>query len=278
MPQKTAQNPVRFPPGLSNRRELMKSAVWLAGGCLAASGWKPLAFAGARLASDADAPAENTQYPSGDFKIDAYLARPRADGKYPGVLVIHDDKGLNDQIRGVARRFAAAGFTALAPDLLSRAGGISSKKTSDEIAEAIRQLSVDATLQDLKSGFSFLDKNAATISGKTSTVGFGWGGWRSFSLATNVDSLYRTVCFYGATPSDGLADLVSPILAHYAEFDFRNTGNALWTQKQLKDLGKQFTYYVYPKENYGFFDETSPDYDAEQAKLAWSRTLEFLKD
>ena len=130
---------------------------------------------------------------------------------------------------------------------------------------------------DLKSGLSFLDKNTATKSGETSTVGFGWGAWRSVSLATNVDGLYRTVFFYGSTPSEGLADLESPVLAHYAQFDFRNTGNALWTQKQLKSLGKQFSFYLYPKVNYGFFDETSPEYNAEQAKLAWSRTLEFLK-
>jgi carboxymethylenebutenolidase len=275
MPQKTAQNPVRFPHGLSNRRELMKSAVWLAGGCLVANVWKPLSIAAA--APDADVQAENIQYASGDFKIDAYFARPKAEGKNPGVLIVHDDHGLNDQIRGLAARFAAAGFTALAPDLLSRSGGISSRKNPDEVTDAIRQLSVDATLQDLKSGFSFLDKNTATSSGKTSIIGFGWGAWRSVSLATNVDGLYRTVYLYGVIPSEGLSDLESPLLAHYAEFDFRNTGNALWTQKQLKDLGKQFTYYVYPKVNYGFFDETSHDYNEEQAKLAWSRTLEFLK-
>lgn len=270
----TADNPVCLLHRLSSRRELMKSAAWLAGGCLVANGWKPLSFA---AEADVEVQAENTQYASGDFKIDAYFARPKSEGKYPGVLIVHDDHGLNDQIRGVARRFAAAGFTALAPDLLSRTGGISTRQTPEEAADAIHQLSVDGSLQDLKSGFSFLDKNAATNSGKTSTVGFGWGGWRCFSLATNVDGLYRTVYFYGATPSEGLSDLESPVLAHYAEFDFRNTGNALWTQKQLKDLGKQFTSYVYPKVNYGFFDETSADYNAEQAKLAWSRTLEFLK-
>lgn len=277
MPQKTAENPICFPHGSTSRRDLMKSAVWLAGGCLVANVWKPMSFAAAKAESDAAVQAENTQFASGDFKIDAYFARPKADGKYPGVLIVHDDQGLNDQIRGVARRFAAAGFAALAPDLLSRSGGISSRKNPGEVADAIRQLSIDATLQDLKSGFSYLDRNAATNSGKTSTLGFGWGGWRSVSLATNVDGLYRTVYFYGTIPSDGLSDLESPVLAHYAEFDFRNTGNALWTQKQLKELGKPFTYYVYPKANYGFFDETSPDYNAEQAKLAWSRTLEFLK-
>lgn len=270
----TADNPIRFPHGLSSRRELMKSALWLTGGCLAANVWKPLAFAVAK--PEFEVQAENAQYSSGDSKIDSYFARPKVDGKYPGVLIIHDDQGLNDQIRGVVRRFAAAGFSALAPDLLSRSGGFSARKTPDEVADATRQLSVDATLQDLKSGFSFLDKNAATTSGKTSVIGFGWGGWRTVSLATNIDGLYRTVYFYGATPGDGLSDLESPVLAHFAEFDFRNTGNALWTQKQLKALGKQFTFYVYPKVNYGFFDETSPNYDAEQAKLAWSRTLEFL--
>jgi len=275
MPQKTAESPVCLPHALSSRRELIKSAVRLAGGCLAASAWT--SFAAAKSNSEASVLGDNIQYASGDFKIDAFLARPGENGKYPGALIVHDDHGLNEQIRGVARRFAAAGFTALAPDLLSRSGGISSRKTPDEAADAIRQLSVDGSLLDLKAGFSFLDKNAATNSGKTSTVGFGWGAWRSVSLATNVDGIYRTVCFYGAMPSDGLSDLESPVLAHYAEFDFRNTGNALWAQKQFKDLSKRFSYFVYPKVDYGFFDETRAEFSAEQARLAWSRTLEFIK-
>jgi carboxymethylenebutenolidase len=254
-----------------NRRELMKWAARLAAGFVVASEWKPLELSAAMPFADNELQTGNIKLHSGEFNLDAYFARPKPEGKYPAVLIVHDEQGLNDQIRSVCRRLAAAGFCALAPDLLSRTG------SAARAADAIRELSVDATLQDLKSAFIFLDQNATSNSGQTSTIGFGWGGWRSLLLATNMEDVHKTILFYGATPSDGLSDLESPVLAHYAEFDFRNTGNALWTEQRLKELGKHFTYFVYPKVNYGFFDEGSPDYNAEQASAAWGRTLEFLK-
>ncbi len=278
MPQKISEKLDLFRRGLISRRELLQSTVWLAGAGVVANGFlSPLGFAAARPAAAEDGvKAETVQYASGDVAVGAYLARPEAEGKFPAVVVIHDEGGLNDQIRSVTRRLAAAGFLAMAPDMLSRAGGVSKMKGA-EVAGAVRKLTVDATAQDLKSGFSFLDKHPDAVSGKTSTIGFGWGCWRSFLLAANVQEVYRTVGFYGSTPDDGLSDLESPVLAHYAQFDFRNTGNALWTAKRMKELGKRFTYHVYPQVNYGFCDDTSPDYNGEAAKLAWTRTLEFLK-
>src|SRR5207245_4077450 len=126
--------------------------------------------------------AENVEYPSRDLKIQGYLAKPKAEGIRPAVMLIHDDGGLNDHIRELARRLATSGFVALAPDLLSRAGGLAKMKTSEEAAEALNRLSVDASVQDMKSGFSWLQSNLKPSSGKISAVGFGWGGWHRFLL------------------------------------------------------------------------------------------------
>jgi carboxymethylenebutenolidase len=85
------------------------------------------------------------------------------------------------------------------------------------------------------------------------------------------------VTFCGSTPADGLKDVEAPVLAHYAQYDFRVTGNALWTAHTMKDLGKRFTYYVYPRVNHGFFNSKSPQYDTAAEKLSWDRTLQFLR-
>ena len=114
-------------------------------------------------------------------------------------------------------------------------------------------------------------------SGKISSVGFGWGGWRSFRLASTVSELYRAVVFYGTTPTDGLENIHAPVLANYAQYDFFDTGNSIWTENTMKQSGKKFTYYIYPKTYRAFASAGGPRYDAEAAKLAWTRTLDFLQ-
>jgi carboxymethylenebutenolidase len=111
---------------------------------------------------------------------------------------------------------------------------------------------------------------------KISTVGFGWGGWRSFMLAVSVPELYRAVVYCGSPPSQSFDAVHAPVLAHFAQYDFRVTGNALLTEKAMTEAGKKFTYFVYPKVYHGFYD---PDvqYNGDAAKLAWTRTLDFLK-
>jgi carboxymethylenebutenolidase len=121
-----------------------------------------------------------------------------------------------------------------------------------------------------------LHDDADVDSSKISSVGFGWGGWRSFMLATSVPELYRAVVYSGSIPSDGYDSIHAPVLANYAQFDFRVTGNALWTERTMTATGKKFTYFVYPKVYHAFYAE-GPQYDAAAAKLAWSRTLEFLQ-
>jgi carboxymethylenebutenolidase len=268
--------------GLIDRRELLKSVIAVTGGYAAAHLFLESSGLAATLISSQEAlaanvDAETVHYQSGVFDIQAYLAKPQGEGKHPGIILIHENRGLNEHIRDVARRFAAEGFVTMAPDLLSRVGGTAKMATPDAAIEAINQLPATASVEDLKAGYAFLEKYSSVDPAKISSVGFCWGGWRSFMLATTVPTLHRTVVFYGSTPNDGLQNIQAPVMAHYAQFDFRITGNAIATQNQMKELGKKFTYHVYPSANHAFFNDTGPRYDAGAAKLAWTRTLEFLR-
>jgi carboxymethylenebutenolidase len=222
----------------------------------------------------ADVNTETVQYSSGQAKIDAYLAKPKSSGKHPAVVVVHDTQGLSENIEDVSRRFAAEGFVTLAPDLLSRGGGT---KSPQQAPGAIAQLSPDRSVDDLKAALDFLGKNPDVDPAQISAIGFGWGGWRVFRMAAATPSLSHAVIFYGVTPTEGLDGIHAPVLAHYAQYDFRITGNALWTEKTMAGLGEKFADYVYTKAQHGFFDDKGNTYDPDAAKLAWTRTLDFLK-
>jgi carboxymethylenebutenolidase len=204
------------------------------------------------------------------------LAKPRSAGKHIAVIVVHDTQGLTDDIRDTAQKFAAEGFVALAPDLLSRSGGTKSPQLA---VAAVRALDPMETVDDLKAAFVYLQKSPDVDSGKISVVGFGWGGWRSFMLAATTPTVYRTVVYSGATPvpNQPLEDIQSPVMGNYGQYDYQNAGNAIWTANTMKELGKKYTAYIYPKALAGFYNPRSRQYDAEAAKTAWTRTLDFLK-
>lgn len=233
----------------------------------------PLAAAPAQDAATPNAPAETIHFDSGGFNIDAFVAKPAGGGKHPAILVIHDSQGLDDSIRKTAKQFADAGFIALAPDFTTRLGGT---RTPGQMAQAVSRLSPNLSVQDARAAFAYLQKDPEVDAAKISTVGYGWGGWRSFMLAASVPELYRAVVYCGSTPSQSFDAVHAPVLAHYAQYDFRVTGNALLTEKAMTGAGKKFTYFVYPKVYHGFYD---PDmqYDAAADHLAWMRTLDFLK-
>ena len=268
--------------GLICRREMLKSAITAAGSCAAAALFmKPHVFATPFSASqESQATNVNTEtvhYPSAGFDIQAYLAKPKTEGNHPAIILVHDNWGLNEYAKDTARRFAAAGFVAMAPDLLSRAGGTMKVAAPDAAMAAVNQLPSNSTIEDLKAAYDFLQKYPAVDAAKISSVGYGWGGWRSFMLATAIPSLYRSVMFCGATPITGLENIHAPVMAHYAQYDFRTTGNALPTKKEMTALGKQFTYHLYPGVGHAFFDDTASQYNAAAAQEAWKITIEFLK-
>lgn len=264
------------------RRKILKSILTVTGGFATAHLLLESNGLAAPQPSSQNTQASNVEtetvhFQSGSSDIRAYLAKPKAELEHAGVILVHDNRGLNDEMKELARRFAEAGFVAMAPDLLSRAGETSKMTTPDAATAAINQLPPNTTVEDLKAGYAFLEKYPGVDAASISSVGFGWGGWRSFMLATAVPTLHRSVVFCGSTPIAGLENIHAPVMAHYAQFDFRTTGNAIPTQKEMTAMGKKFTYHLYPNVGHAFYDETAPQYNAAAAQLAWKRTVEFLK-
>lgn len=266
----------RYRAGRISRRELLASITAALGSYTAAHLFlETSGLAGTLIstveAQSANVDAETVTYRSGQFDISGYLTKPKGAGPYAGVIVIHENRGLNEHIRDVARRFAADGFVALAPDLLSRLGG------TGDAAQAIARLPLMGVIDDLRASVEFLGKHPSVDSARLASVGFCWGGWRSFMLATTAPSLRKAVIFYGSSPDTGFDKIQASVLAHYAEWDNQITGNALWTKEVMERAGKTFQYYVYPKTDHAFFNDTGPRYAPEAAKLAWQRTIDFLK-
>lgn len=273
----------QYKTGKMDRRDLLKAVIALTGSYTTAHLLLESTGLSANVISPLEAQAagvdaETIKYPSGSIQVEGYLVKPQGTGKFPAIIVIHENRGLNEHIRDVARRFAAEGFVALAPDLLSRLGGTGSMKTVNEATAAIGRLPIYEALGDLREGVTYLSKHPAVDAQKISSIGFCWGGWRSFTLATQVPNLHRVVVFYGTTPDHGLESINAPVLAHYASRDRAITGNSQWTAREMKRLGKPYTFYIYDNTDHAFFNETNgPRHNPEAAKLAWSRTVQFLR-
>jgi carboxymethylenebutenolidase len=220
------------------------------------------------------------KYPSANgVSVSGYLSTPQGRGKFPAVIVIHENRGLNDHTRDVARRFAAEGFVALAPDLLSRKGGTGTMASPDKAREALSTLPVEDAITDLKAGLAYLDRHAKVRRGRLGSVGFCWGGARSFMLAAEEPRLLRAaVVFYGsAPPPDKLVQVRCPVLGLYGERDERITSRVPEVAEALKRSGKQFEYKIYTGAGHAFFNDTGERYNAEAAKDAWGRALAFLR-
>jgi carboxymethylenebutenolidase len=221
---------------------------------------------------------DRVEYPSpnGSGKMQGYLVRPaNATGKLPTVLVIHENRGLNPHIEDIARRLALDNFMAFAPDALFPLGGYPGNE--DEARKLFPQLDGAKSREDFVAAAGWLMKHEGS-NGKVGAVGFCWGGARSFELAVRVPDLAAAVPFYGNAPAPAEASKVkAPILAHFAESDQRV--NASWPpfEAALKAANVPYQAYTYPGTQHGFNNDTTPRYNAEAAKLAWSRTIEFFK-
>lgn len=215
--------------------------------------------------------------PQGHGSVRAYLVRPAGEaGPLPGVLVVHENRGLNPYIEDVARRFGKAGFLALAPDGLTAAGGYPGDDDTGRMLQ--RQLDPGKLLNDLFAGFEHL-ASRADCTGSVGTVGFCYGGGVVNALAVAYPNLAAAVPFYGRQPpATDVPAIQAPLLIHYAEHDDRI--NAGWPayRAALEAAGKSYEAHIYPGTNHGFHNDTTPRYDAAAARLAESRTLAFLRD
>ena len=215
--------------------------------------------------------------PKGGGKIKALLSKPDdAKGKLGGIVVVHENRGLNPHIEDVARRAALAGFISLAPDALTPLGGYPG--TDDAGREMQSKRDRNEMLEDFIAGFEYL-KNHKDCNGKVGVVGFCFGGWIANMMAVRIPDLAAAVPFYGGQPSDeDAAKIQAPLLIHYAGLDTRV--NAGWPdyEKALKANNKAYTAYTYPDVNHGFNNDTTPRYDKAAADLAWQRTIDFFKE
>jgi carboxymethylenebutenolidase len=221
--------------------------------------------------------AEYLEYPSpqGSGKMRGYLARPAsAAGKLPGVLVVHENRGLNPHIEDIARRLALDNFVAFAPDALTPLGGYPGDE--DKARELFPKLDQTKTREDFVAAAAFL-KARPDCTGKIGVVGFCYGGGIANMLATRVPDLGAAVPFYGNQPSaDDAAKIKAPLLIHYAETDDRI--NAGWPayETALKANHVIYEMHKYPGTQHGFNNDTTPRYDQAAAKLAWQRTVDFF--
>jgi carboxymethylenebutenolidase len=218
------------------------------------------------------------EYKNGAVNLSGYLSKPLKKGKYPAIIVIHENRGLNEHTRGVARRFAEAGYVALATDGLSRSGGTASFETPDKAREAIGKLDMTEVMSDLNASLDFLNSHQNVKKDRLASIGFCWGGARSFLLAAEPNKLKAAVVFYGTAPaSEQLAKVHCPVLGIYGETDTRITSKVPEVDAEMKKLKKSFEYKVYDGAGHAFFNDTGDRYNAAAAKDAWVRTLAFLK-
>jgi carboxymethylenebutenolidase len=212
--------------------------------------------------------------PKGGGTIKGLLSRPvDAKGKLPGIIVVHENRGLNPHIEDVGRRAALAGFISLAPDALTPLGGYPG--TDDEGRELQRKRDRNEMLEDFIAAFEYL-KSHPECSGKVGVVGFCFGGWISNMMAVKVTDLKAAVPFYGGQPKEGINKINAPLLLQFGELDKRV--NAGWPayETALKENEKEYTAYIYKNANHGFHNDTTPRYDREAAELAWNRTIDFF--
>jgi carboxymethylenebutenolidase len=214
--------------------------------------------------------------PAGHGWVNGYLVRPaNARGKLPGVLVVHENRGLNPHIEDIARRLALDGFIAFAPDALSTVGGYPGEE--DPARELFKSLDPAKVREDFLAAAAYL-KSLPDLNGRYGAVGFCFGGGVVNFLATRLPDLAAAVPFYGAAPaSEAVPNIRAALLIHYAENDERP--NARWPayEAALKAAGLSYEMYIYPGTLHGFNNDTTPRYDVAAARLAWERTIAFFR-
>ena len=261
-----------------SRKEFLNRLTALTGSTAAAMAILPMievnhAYAATTPADDLF--TERISYPGVNGDMQAYLARPKEEKKYPTVVVIHENRGLNAHIEDVARRAATAGYLAIAPNALSSLGGTPSNE--DEARSKFQQLKAEDNLQNFIKVFEYLSTRRDS-NGRFGCVGFCWGGGMANDLAVNVPSLKAAVAFYGRQPAaSDVPKIQAALQLHYAGLDERINGGIAAYEEALKKAGVVYELYMYEGVNHAFHNDTAPTrYNEAAAKLAWQRTISFF--
>ena len=272
--------------GKLSRREFLSQAIMITGSLAAANAIIDTLAASPALAAqvpenDSSIITHNVTYDGKAGPISAYLARPVKAGKYPGIVVIHENQGLNNHIRDIARRLAKEGYVALAPDFLSRQGGTAKVNPKGGGISNIREIAPWKTVaEDVASGFAYLNVLPDVRPDKHGLVGFCWGGEMTFASATQLNMLDAAVVFYGRSPSpiDLVKNIRAPVMAHYGEKDPGVNKGIDETVAAMKKFNKAYDHKIYPGAQHAFNNDVNPErYHAEAAKEAWGRTVAFFK-
>jgi carboxymethylenebutenolidase len=272
----------QYTNGVLDRREFLLQLTILAGSVASANALLLLlennhAEAGIIPKDDPRINTEYTSYPGETGNVRASLARPKGDAKLPGVIVVHENKGLEPHIEDVNRRMALEGFLAMAPDALSPLGG-----TPDDLNEAkslMRKLDHQSTIKNYTAAVKYL-KTHPKSTGKVGVIGFCWGGGVANQMAVNSADLVAAVPFYGNQPaSEDVPKIKASLLLHYAGNDQRTNKGIPAFEAALKAASVDYKMYMYEGVKHAFHDDTRAGrYNKEAAQLAWKRTISFLKE
>jgi len=266
--------------GKTSRRRFLKKMALYTGSTLLASSLIPIIDQN-RLSgmTPSAGPADLTEgfvsYTGVTGEMKAFMARPAAKAKYPAVVVIHENRGLQPHIIDVTRRLAAEGFLALAPDGLSPLGG--TPEDQDEARNLIGKLKADTTTGDFVAAVKYLQSDPFS-NGNVGCTGFSWGGAMTNRVAVNCSDLKAAVPYYGSAPAvEDVPKIKAAVMAHYAGTDeWVNSGIEGYKEALAKD-SIEHSIFIYEGALHGFNNDTGSRYNKEAADLAWKRTVDFLK-
>lgn len=263
------------------RSEFIRRLVLITGSLTAAMSVLPLIEVNAanmRVTADDDDDlfTERISYPGVPGNMQAYVARPKEDKKYPAVIIIHENRGLNAHIEDVARRAAKEGYLAIAPNALSAIGAVPA--SDDEARQKFQELKAEDSLQNFINVFDYLPTRK-DYNGIAGCVGFCWGGGMANSLAVKIPALKAAVAFYGKQPAAAeVSTIKAAIQLHYGALDERVNAGIPAYEEALKKNNIRYELYMYEGANHAFHNDTAPTrYNEAAAKLAWQRTITFFK-
>lgn len=261
------------------RSEFIRRLVLLTGSLTAAMSVLPLIevnAAAGKFTSDEDLFTERITYAGVPADMQAYIARPKAEKKYPAIIIIHENRGLNTHIEDVARRAAREGFLAIAPNALSAIGAAPANE--DEARQKFQELKPENNLQNFINAFNYLAIRN-DYNGFAGCAGFCWGGAMSNNLAVKITGLKAAVAFYGRQPAaEEVSNIKAAIQLHYGALDERVNAGIPAYEEALKKNNIRCELYMYEGANHAFHNDTAPTrYNEAAAKLAWQRTIDFFK-
>lgn len=282
MEKKISELYKEYRDGNISRRDFLRKLVLFTGSTAAAASLLPLIEGNEimdtkRQAGEIEVVSEFIKYPGETGEMVAHLARPKKGKKFPAVIVIHENRGLVPHIQNVNKKMAGEGFLSLAPDALSPVGG--TPEDTSNAGALFKKLDGEQTIKNFVAAVKYL-KSHPNSNGKVGCTGFCWGGAMTNQVAVNSPELNAAAPYYGRQPSaEDVAKIKAPVMAHYAENDPGINAGIASFEEALKKNNKEYQIFTYPGTGHGFNNDSNPDrYNEQAAKLAWQRTITFLRE